>query len=232
MGMVAYYLQTSPEQGEAIEVWQLQVDHSTFFSGGSFLGVAPALVSPTLVLILVGVIGLAVCFWWFRGSLRPAWRWCFGLALLGMAITLAVFAWRSRPPPLSVSTAQVAEPLNIDKSWHGIHFLLTGSAWGGKPPLFNAVLGGREFGPDLGYGPARYLTPDQVKEVAVALEAITKETLRARFDPRAMTEANIYSWHEDKGEEGLEYFLEYYLEVRAYFSAGASQNHGMILCIM
>ena len=25
--------------------------------------------------------------------------------------------------------------LSLEKAWHGLHFLLTGSDWGGEPPL-------------------------------------------------------------------------------------------------
>ena len=232
MGMVAYYLQISPEQVEAIKASQLGVDHTTFHSGGRLTPLSPPLISPTLGLALVAVVGLTVCFAWLRPSLKPLWRWGFSLALVAVVLTVAGFGFQSRPPPTAVSTAQVSEPLRIDKSWHGIHFLLTGSAWGGKRPLSNAVMGGQEFGPDLGYGPARYLTPDQVKEVAAALDEITSATLRDRFNPKAMTKAEIYTWHEDEGEEGLEYFLEYYAQVRAYFQQAARKGNGMLLGVM
>src|SRR6266436_2060369 len=35
--------------------------------------------------------------------------------------------------------------LSLEKSWHGIHYLLTGVAEGGKPPLSWAVLGDKEI---------------------------------------------------------------------------------------
>src|SRR5262249_21658351 len=56
--------------------------------------------------------------------------------------------------------------LEIDKSWNGIHYLLTGHAEGGSGPLSMPVLGGTEFGEDVGYGPARFLLAAQVQEVA------------------------------------------------------------------
>ena len=58
--------------------------------------------------------------------------------------------------------------LNLEKSWHVLHYLLTGKAEEAPGPLGNAILGGTEIGGDLGYGPARFLTPQQVREVAVA----------------------------------------------------------------
>src|SRR5207302_6195207 len=56
-----------------------------------------------------------------------------------------------------------SDALDIDKSWHLIHFLLTGDTWGGDYPLVNVVLGGTELsGTDAGYGPFRYLVHDEV----------------------------------------------------------------------
>jgi hypothetical protein len=42
--------------------------------------------------------------------------------------------------------------LDGDKAWHGIHFLLTGTAGEGTPPLDFIVRGGQEVGDiDVGY---------------------------------------------------------------------------------
>ena len=55
----------------------------------------------------------------------------------------------------------------LDKSWHGIHFLLTGSAEGVRPPVDFILMGGREIGDlDLGYGPARAFTSAETKQIA------------------------------------------------------------------
>ena len=45
---------------------------------------------------------------------------------------------------------------SLEKAWHGLHYLLTGDAWGGGPPLNFIVMGGDEIdGVDTGYGPPR-----------------------------------------------------------------------------
>ncbi|HLN65323.1 MAG TPA: DUF1877 family protein, partial [Symbiobacteriaceae bacterium] len=50
---------------------------------------------------------------------------------------------------------------DVDKAWHGIHFLLNGDPWEGEGPLYDAVLGGDAIGETDGdYGPTRCLTPD------------------------------------------------------------------------
>ena len=54
----------------------------------------------------------------------------------------------------------------IEKAWHGVHYLLCGRAVPGTGLASQAVMGGTDVGDDLGYGPARYFTPDQVAAMA------------------------------------------------------------------
>lgn len=87
----------------------------------------------------------------------------------------------------------LANHLDIGKAWHAIHFLLNGQTWEGEPPLLNAVLGGKTIGDvDVGYGPARFLEPEQVRALTDALTDISPAELLERFDPRALNEAKIY----------------------------------------
>ncbi|WMF04560.1 YfbM family protein [Micromonospora robiginosa] len=89
--------------------------------------------------------------------------------------------------------AEMPEPeLDLDKSWHGIHFPFTGTAWQVSEGAETAILGGVEIGQDGGYGPPRLLDRDTVRAVAAALDALGVETLRARFDPGAMAATDIY----------------------------------------
>ncbi|HLN65023.1 MAG TPA: YfbM family protein [Symbiobacteriaceae bacterium] len=120
----------------------------------------------------------------------------------------------------------------VDKAWHGIHFLLNGAAYTGDGPLFNVVLGGTEIGEDLGYGPARYLTADQVREAAAAFGAISDDELRQRYNPRAFEDADIYPniW-VDEGDEALDYVMEYLTQLRAFFLAAAQAGQAMLLYI-
>src|SRR5262245_50107120 len=81
--------------------------------------------------------------------------------------------------------------LDVDKAWHGIHFLLNGEAWEGEPPL-NFIVGGQEIGDvDVGYGPARGFSVDEVRAIATALGPITGETLRSRYNARELTKHEI-----------------------------------------
>lgn len=118
--------------------------------------------------------------------------------------------------------------IDVDKAWHGIHFLLTGEAWEGAGPAAMAVLGGTEIGDDVGYGPARYLTPDEVREVAAALAPITAADLGTRFDADALAKADIYPNIWGEGDEAATYLTEYYDELRSYYLDAASKGNAML----
>lgn len=76
--------------------------------------------------------------------------------------------------------------IDLDKAWHGIHFLLTGSAWEGAEPLCYLVTGGHQLGDeDIGYGPARALLPHEVAAFDAALSQVTVDDLRQRFNSKS-----------------------------------------------
>jgi hypothetical protein len=117
--------------------------------------------------------------------------------------------------------------LDIDKTWHVIHFLLNGDPWKGKSPLFEAVLGGDALTEeDLGYGPARYLRPAQVAASAEALQRISPEQLWSRYDDARVQAADIY-WSND--DESKDYALENYEALQQFFMAAAKARDAMII---
>ena len=120
--------------------------------------------------------------------------------------------------------------LEVDKAWHGIHYLLTGVAEGGPEPQSLAVFGGEEFGPEVGYGPARFLSPDQVRRVAESLATITPEALAQRFDAKDMEAQQIYPdviWVRD-GQAALDYALDNYQPLRVFYRDAAARGDAVI----
>src|SRR5262249_14901755 len=89
--------------------------------------------------------------------------------------------------------------LDVSKAWHGMHFLLTGTAWEPKPLLGLAVLGGEECGEDTGYGPPRFLDVGQVREVAAALARFSIDKAVAKHSLADLDDAEIYpsNWQDD-----------------------------------
>jgi hypothetical protein len=119
--------------------------------------------------------------------------------------------------------------LDIDKAWHAIHFLLNGEVWDGIEPYNMVVLGGEPISEeDVGYGPARYLTREQVKVVAKALSDITKTELLERFDAEAFNKADIYP----QGiQEDQDYIVENYKALVRFFNQAAESDDAMIIYI-
>lgn len=124
------------------------------------------------------------------------------------------------------------EAADIEKAWHAIHFMLTGQLYGGDGPLAQAVLGGVPIGDeDVGYGPARGLSAADVKEVATALELLSKSDLRAKFNTEALSEAEIYPEIWDEGDDAFDYVFDNFLELQRFYQDAAAKDMAAILFI-
>ena len=120
--------------------------------------------------------------------------------------------------------------LDIDKSWHAIHFLLNDSQWEGTYPLVCVVMGGECIGEeDVGYGPARYLTSQQVKEVANAMDQITERQLLDKFDAELMNREEIYPQGWCDSQEERDYIGQYYSSLGKFFRSAADAGDAMIV---
>jgi len=127
------------------------------------------------------------------------------------------------------------DTIDLDKSWHAIHFLLTSSAWEGEPPLNFVVGGGTPIEEsDGGYGDARFFTKDEVAAIHRSLNAISADDLLSRFDGNVLAEADIYPsiWARPDGQtENLAYIRENYYELKNYLSGLSNRGSAMIVSI-
>jgi hypothetical protein len=137
---------------------------------------------------------------------------------------------RARAKGEGVAAGELGERVSLDKAWHGLHYLLSGSVEPTPEPLGQVVLGGTEIGGDHGYGPARYLEPAQVREIAAALAAIDRGEMSSRFDPKAMDAAGVYpgQWHE---EGNLDWLLEALDDLTAFYESVAARGNAVLLCL-
>lgn len=123
--------------------------------------------------------------------------------------------------------------VSVEKMWGALHFLFTGTAFevvGG--PLGRAILGGAEIGEDIGYGPARVLTAEEVHEVASALRSASFDELWKRFDAQKMNALQIYPQVWDEDEADLRGELEGYFDALVGCYVSASQaGKAMLLAI-
>jgi hypothetical protein len=125
------------------------------------------------------------------------------------------------------------QAISLEKDWHGIHYLLTGTAWDVKGEAGQAILGGTEFGDDLGYGPARMLTPGQVRAIAEALAKNSPKSLSARYNPEAMTTLEIYPsvWNRE-GPQALESLLNSYRALVAFYRRAAEKGQIVVVVMV
>lgn len=137
-----------------------------------------------------------------------------------------------RDPAGTARLVGAAGEVSLEKMWHALHFLLTGCAEGGDPPLADAILGGTAIGPDVGHGPARLLDPGRVRAISGALEGIGREELRRRFVPAELARQEIYPmvWDEPE-EELLDELAAYFEAMAACYREAAGRGHGMLLSL-
>jgi hypothetical protein len=135
--------------------------------------------------------------------------------------------------PIALAGAEGEAP-DLDKAWHGIHFLLTGTADDGDPPLNFLVAGGQAVGDiDVGYGPARVYTSAEARQIAAALAGVTDSEARSRYNPDRMKREEVYPdiWGriEDGQDEGLEYLMENLQTLRNVLQTATAANLGLVV---
>jgi hypothetical protein len=116
--------------------------------------------------------------------------------------------------------------LDIDKSWHGIHFLLTGDVWEGEPPARDVILGGETLGEDVGYGPARFLSVEEVQKVHSYLSKLESNILKKNYKPEELEKNEIYpnGW----GDEDYDYLAGYFDELKNFYKKASNENKMVI----
>lgn len=123
--------------------------------------------------------------------------------------------------------------LDLDKSWDGINYILTGEIIGGlenEPNKLQRALFSFQLideGQDLGYGPAQYLNPNQVKETYSELEKITDNILKNKINGSEMNEIGIYPeiWTES---ESHEFLIDSFNEFKEFYKKASENNQAIV----
>ncbi|MET4108728.1 YfbM family protein [Hymenobacter sp. UYP22] len=126
------------------------------------------------------------------------------------------------------------QELDLDKAWHGLHFMLTGTAWDGDEPLAYLLTGGHDIGNeeehDVGYGPARGLTAPEVKQFANDLNDITLETFASRYVGSRMDELELYprGWGQEL-EEMRNWLVNEFNKLQSFANSAAAENACLVI---
>lgn len=131
-------------------------------------------------------------------------------------------------------------PLDLDKSWHILHYVLTGrTGFEGADGPGEALLGGENIGPDLfGYGPARVLDVEATETYATFLQAQNESVLHSRINHGEMMRLQIYGVPWGAGNvpdfEAQMHEIDigtYFPKLRDYVIATAAKRNGLLVWI-
>jgi hypothetical protein len=120
--------------------------------------------------------------------------------------------------------------VDIDKSWDGINFLLTGSIVGDSDHPLEKVLFSMQYideNQDLGYGPGNYVTSEQVKELNKEISKISDDELAKRYDSKKMMKLELYpnAWEE---LDMPNYLIENFKTIREIYDIAAKNDQAII----
>jgi len=127
--------------------------------------------------------------------------------------------------------------VDLDKAWHCLHYLLSGSARGGEGPRSFLLQGGAPVGDEAlsEIGPARVFSAAEVSVIADALASVTRHSLLTRLDPKKLEKLDIYPGRWSELNLGSDYDLGYYFgpfeELKHVLERGKTQGLGMIVWI-
>jgi hypothetical protein len=123
------------------------------------------------------------------------------------------------------------DEIDLDKSWHLLHFLLAGSADGTEAPESTLLQDWPQIGDvEVGWGRAWAIDSEGIRRFDTALTQVREDELFARFDTAEMTRQDVYLGDTFEGDErsGCEYVLEYLLILRTFVSETARRGCGAI----
>jgi hypothetical protein len=123
---------------------------------------------------------------------------------------------------------------SLDKDWHVLHYALNGTAEGGHAPLGFVVFGDKALPEmdDVDYGPARYLTPEQVRQVSAALQNIEPESLLSKLDYEDAKKKRIYLDHTLNDLRNWARLPGLFAALRRFYLDAADHGNGMIMKIL
>jgi hypothetical protein len=124
--------------------------------------------------------------------------------------------------------------LDLEKAWHGLHYVITGETDPGETLLSQVVMGGTELGDDeegfSGFGPARYFTRAEVIDLSRLLANPALEAdAAARFNPEKMNELDIYPGFE---ADDAEWIMEAFKNLRDHFVSAATNGKAIVTCLV
>jgi hypothetical protein len=140
---------------------------------------------------------------------------------------------------------------DIDKAWHGIHFILNSRFSTEVAPFDFLLRGGNPLTPDnncndiigLDLPDMRVFESIQVKAISMAMASVTEDEFRKRYQPEVMVARQVYpgGWEERnqfvqwllakylKFSAHLNYLLFHYRRLRGFLQGAVDRNMGLVI---
>lgn len=118
--------------------------------------------------------------------------------------------------------------IDVDKSWHAIHFTLTGKAYDvcNSNPLSKVVLGGNFVNNKNIYSPVLYITPEEVKTTYKSMEKIDESYFRMKFNMKNMIKNKVYPVMKELEKESFfKYVWGGFQLIKAFFRVASKNNY-------
>jgi hypothetical protein len=139
---------------------------------------------------------------------------------------------KEKKEPSLLKSLENSQQLSIDKAWHVLHFLFTGSAWEGDFPSGFLCSAGETVGDnDVGYGPARWFDRDQVAKISDYLQQLDDQKLREKLVPEQLVENDIYpsAWDDCDVDDEWAYCYEFLSSMRAFLLDAKMKRMALIV---
>lgn len=120
--------------------------------------------------------------------------------------------------------------IDLDKVWHGLHWIFTGSADAGPEPLCYLLHKGLVLG-RFRDGDVRGISSEQLAAFEDEVRQFDEVKLQQRYDGAAMAAANLYfsnMWQKDS-EEGFEALSTGLEKLKIFLKEGRVRNEGMVI---
>jgi hypothetical protein len=116
--------------------------------------------------------------------------------------------------------------LCLGKMWDLLHYLLTGEEKSEQYPLAYAIVVGysiNEIWSDL-----TYVKPNEVKDVADALNDISEDEFRRRCAGGSLAEKKIYRCPDDLDDDETIEVLEYFFKLKKFYIDAANKGNAVL----
>ena len=129
-----------------------------------------------------------------------------------------------------VAVQDASPQVDLDKVWHGLHWIFTGSAKEGPEPLCYLLHKGLELG-HFRDSNVRGFSSKQLAAFEAAVQPFDEAELRRKYDGEAMAAADVYlsaMWQRDS-EEGVN-SLNFWLEkLKIFLNESKERKMGMLI---